>query len=322
MQIRIETSDFEQAWSRLESCHASRTSPTGPSHLRLFGPSGVGKTFLMKQYVLAHPPVWNEEGCRVKVAYVPIPSAPTPKGIYLAMLRALGIQGAYGTLEALRYRTLILLERCKTELLLFDELNHITDRGQLRTREAASDTVKELVDSSGLPAVFSGAPRSVVLFDANMQLRSRVGACLTLRPYDLNNRFSEMQGFILAFAKQFYEEDVARWLASLETASRIFFATDGVQRNISSFLTGIDGIRVDDDDRALCMLSQQFRLKIWEHPSDSLDPFSRGFEMRRLNEPGEPFSPSSLDGDNHDAFQPDTLRQGRARRALGAGAPT
>ena len=90
MPTRIEIPDFQRAWARIKECHDSGKSGSGPMHIRLLGQSGLGKTFLLKEYRDAFPAVRSSKGTHVPVALLTIPSAPTVKGIYIAFLESLG----------------------------------------------------------------------------------------------------------------------------------------------------------------------------------------------------------------------------------------
>jgi hypothetical protein len=313
MPTRIEIPDFQRAWARIRECHDSGQRDSGPMHLRLLGQSGLGKTFLLKEYRDAFPAVRTAHGTHVPVALLTIPSAPTVKGIYIAFLESLGLHGAIGTVEALRHRARVLCSACGVELFLVDELNHLTDRGQIRTREAVGDSLKEMLETLNIPTVFSGASRSHIIFDTNMQLRSRVMASLTLRAFNVEERFEDLRGFIFALSEVDQDEKTANWLSSAEIASRIFFATDGIHRGIARFVIQVGAaIRKGQNSQDLELLAWIFREYFWEGVPHALNPFGVAFPMRRLCEPGEPYSPTALDGDNHTEGANDGALRSRA----------
>jgi hypothetical protein len=313
MPTRIEIPDFQRAWARIRECHDSGKSDSGPMHVRLLGQSGLGKTFLLKEYRDAFPTVRNAMGTHVPVALLTIPSAPTVKGIYIAFLESLGLHGALGTVEALRHRARVLCSACRVELFLVDELNHLTDRGQIRTREAVGDALKEMLETLNIPTVFSGASRSHIIFDTNMQLRSRVMSSLTLHAFNLEERFEDLRGFIFALSEVDQDEGTANWLSSPEIASRIFFATDGIHRGIARFVIQVGtASRKGQTSQDLALLARIFREYFWEGVPHALNPFGDAFPMRRLCKPGEPYSPTALDGDNHAEEPNDSVLRSRA----------
>ena len=313
MPTRIEIPDFQRAWARIKECHDSGKSGSGPMHIRLLGQSGLGKTFLLKEYRDAFPAVRSPKGTHVPVALLTIPSAPTVKGIYIAFLESLGLHGAIGTVEALRHQSKVLCSACRVELFLVDELNHLTDRGQIRTREAVADALKEMLETLNIPTVFSGASRSHIIFDTNMQLRSRVMASLTLRAFNLEARFEDLRGFIFALSEVDQDLETANWLSSPEVASRIFFATDGIHRGIARFVIQVGAaISNGPSSQNFAFLARIFKDYFWEGVPPALNPFGDAFPMRRLCEPGEPYSPTALDGDNHTEGANDHVLRSRA----------
>lgn len=301
MSALVEIPSYLQAIERIKACHETFRSDTGPMNMRLLGQSGMGKTFFLQAYRKLHPPRDGELGRQVPVALVTIPSAPTVKSFYQAILESLGVHGARGTTDALRYRAKFLSEKCGVELFLIDELNHLTDRGSLPTRLTVSDALKELLDTLNRPAVFAGAPRSHVIFDTNMQLRSRVMATLSLRPFNIDARLAELTGFLHGLAGHHINEQAAIQLTrSDEIVARIFFATDGVPRQIVRFVERVAN-EVKRDKRIIdaALLGRIFQEHFWEQAPADLNPFCQNFPMRRLCEPKEPYAPSILDGDNH-----------------------
>lgn len=297
----IKTAEFENAWARLDECRQSRLLEGDPLHMRLLGVSGLGKSFLLERYWNAHPSIKQAGRTKVPVSYVLIPCAPTVKSIYIAMLMALGVPHPTGTSEDLRQRTIALYQSCGVELCLFDEINHFVDGGQIKHRENAADALKMAVESIQLPSVFSGARRSLALYEQNMQFRSRVTSSLTLRPFSLEQpRFDELRGFLNALAGALLGVDAGAHLASDDIAERIFYASDGIHRNISRFLYGLV-LKGWNTPAQLGFgnLAIAFRHYLWEEASDTLNPFSAKFSFRRLNQAREPYVPTEFDGDNH-----------------------
>lgn len=300
MPLRVEIPSYVQAIERIKACHETFRSDTGPMNMRLLGQSGMGKTFFLRAYCDLHPPKDSEGGRHVPVALVTLPSAPTVKSFYQAILESLGVHGARGTTDALRYRAKFLCEKCGVELFLIDELNHLTDRGKLPTKLTVSDALKELLDTLNRPAVFSGAPRSHVIFDTNMQLRSRVMATLSLRPFNIDERLAELAGFLHGLARHHIGEQAANQLAKPELVVRVFFATDGVPRQIVRFVERVAyELKQGAGSLDTALLGRIFQGYFWEQAPPHLNPFDQNFPMRRLCEPKEPYAPSILDGDNH-----------------------
>ena len=300
MRICVELPEFRKAWQRLSECHNDAGRDNNPLNMRLLGVSGVGKTFLLREYRNAFPPVLEDEVTTIPVLYMSIPSAPTRKSLYAAFLKGLGVDPGQGTTEAYQRRITRLCDECQVEFVFVDEIHHFIDRGKAHSYATAADALKELLDMISRPFILSGAPRSRILFDHNSQLRSRVMATLHLMPFNLE-QLGSLMGYLHALTEEL-SEDQRQWLASPDVATRIFFATDGVHRNVATWVklvlirAKIDGF-VD-----YTQFADIFRTRIWSPARDADNPFSQHFVMRRLNRDGEPFQPTYLDGDNHNVF--------------------
>jgi hypothetical protein len=101
-----------------------------------------------------------------------------------------------------------------------------------------------------------------------------------------------------------FPEASRQWLSSDEVATRIFFATDGIHRNIAGLLKLISKSSANNVAPDFACLKKVFERK-WSPSDATLNPFHERFPMRRLNLLGEPFMPTYLDGDDHaDFFHP------------------
>lgn len=297
MRTCVELPDFRNAWDRLKECHGDAGSDNNPLNMRLLGVSGVGKTFLLQEYRNAFPVVFEEEVTKVPVLYMTVPSAPTRKSIYGAFLRGLGVEPGVGTTESYQRRVVRLCEESAVELVFVDEIHHFIDRGKAHSFATAADALKELLDLISQPFVLSGAPRSRILFDHNSQLRSRVMASLRLVPFDLEH-LSSLMGYLYALTDAL-PRDQREWIASPDVTTRIFFATDGVHRNVSTWAKLMINQALVTGYIDYELLANLFRIKVWSPPRAWDNPFDQHFPMRRLSKDGEPFQPTYLDGDNH-----------------------
>lgn len=304
MRTRIELPDFREAWQWLAESHADSGKDLNPLHMRLLGVSGVGKTFLLKEYRATHAPIHRSEMTEVPILYLSIPSPPTTKSIYAAFLKGLGVDAWNGTTLQYQRQVQILCRRCEVKLIFIDEIHHFIDRGKASSYAAAADALKEMLDLLGIAAIFSGAPRSRILFDHNSQLRSRVFLTHRLWPFDLESRLQDLRGFIYALTDQLTEVD-REWLACPEVAERIFYATDGIHRNVTLLCKLVASGARNVPGLNYSKMSEIFR-RVWSPHDDKLNPFHKNFPMRRLNQVGEPYSPTYLDGDNHADVPPRT----------------
>lgn len=297
--ICIETLAFQDAMARLAECHADSGIDDDPQSMKLLGVSGVGKSFIFKEYCLRHPPVIEDEVTRVPVVRVQIPSKPTRKSIFAAFLQAIQIHVGSGSADRLRDRAQILYKTCGVEFICVDEVQHLIDRGQANTFASAADALKEMLDLLKIPVAFGGAPRARILFAHNGQLRSRVPEVLKLHPFDLEGRFPQFRGFLYELAVGMSEAN-RKWLASSDVATRMFYATDGIHRTTAFMVKRMRGLADKGQTLDFVTLEKMFKRHYWSAVSAELNPFHKSFAMRRLNRTGELHEPTYLDGDNHE----------------------
>jgi hypothetical protein len=291
---------FKSAWLRLQRCHKSSEKGCRRQNLRLIGVSGVGKSRLLIEYRDAHPPIHHEEYTEVPVLYAEVPAQPTSRQLAVCLLTALGRPTESGTAEELWAVFQRLCRVCKVRLILLDEIQHFVDRGRVSTYANDADILKQNLSKLGIPTVLAGAPRSRLLFEVNNQLRSRFKPIHALRPFAITN-MDEIERFstTVATAASSLPDKVLRFLISPAMIPRLFYATDGIFRNLLDFLDGVRAVLEDKTTCSLPLLSVAFHDTVWVPASKRDDPFAESFVPRRLTNPGEPFMPSPMDGDNH-----------------------
>ena len=297
--ICIETAAFQNAMARLAECHADSGVDDDPQSMRLLGVSGVGKSFIFKEYCLRHPPVIEDEVTRVPVVLVKIPSKPTRRGVFAAFLKAVGIHAGAGSADKLCARTEILYDECSVQFVCIDEVQHLIDRGQAHTFASAADALKEMLDLLKIPVAFGGAPRAQTLFAHNGQLRSRVPETLKLYPFNLGDGFSQYRGFVHELSHGMSDAN-RRWLTGSAVSQRLFYATDGIHRTTAFMVKRMTQLAKQEQTLTFDLLEKMFVRYYWADVPAKLNPFHNSFVMRRLNRVGEIHAPTYLDGDNHE----------------------
>lgn len=296
----IKHPQYQQGWERIERCHHSKARRGRPENLRLVGVSGVGKSMLLMSYRDAHPPVLHDDYTEVPVVYAEVPAMPASRQLAINLLRGLGCADVTGTASQLWDRFTLLCGKCGVQLVIMDEIQHFVDRGKLSTYSAAADLLKQRLSELDLPIIMAGAPRSRLLFEANNQLRGRFKASISFYPFRIGT-LAEFERFrtVVATVARDFDQAALRFLISDSMVARLFYATDGIFRNLTDL---IDGIRFACPTDELCTLehiSRAFKETIFSSADLNSNPFHPNFQMRRLTDSGEPYMPSPIDGDNH-----------------------
>lgn len=143
-------------------------------HLLILGESGTGKSSLCRWLAQRHPKFALPDRDVLPLLSVSVPAAATISSVVEAMLVRLGDPSpTTGTASAKTNRVITLCKACRVEMILFDEAQHIRDRGGTTTHYMVGDWLKSLIDQTGIPTVFLGLPRLEQLLQVNEQLRRR-----------------------------------------------------------------------------------------------------------------------------------------------------
>ena len=164
----------------------SMRRPNGKAYCSLvWGVSGMGKSRILDLYVEAQP---EAAPGTVPVLYVVTPSPFSQVAFARAFLRAMGKPyPSNQQLDDMFERVVSALGRLKVEIVLLDEISHVTDH---RKRDGAvpywvTDTIKQrLLEEACVPVVMTGVEAAKGLFEINPQLVARRAAILELAPFD------------------------------------------------------------------------------------------------------------------------------------------
>jgi hypothetical protein len=202
----------------------------------ILGEKGTGKSTIKNIYVQRNPPKQTKTSTSFPVLSILIPVSPTEKGLTTSLLHSLKDPfSTKGTKTVQTLRVYNFIEKCKTELLIFDEFQHFAERESFKLNRTVSDWTKNFMNETKKPVILFGTPKSARILDGeeNEQLRRRFPFRMTLRPFSWATE--EGRQMFRKFLSQVDEKlplpDPSN-LADPMMAERIHYATGGLMFEI------------------------------------------------------------------------------------------
>jgi adenylate kinase family enzyme len=263
-------------------------------NLLVLGQSGTGKTTLSQMFAAQYPKQTLPERDVLPVLYVSVPAAATIAGTVEAVLAQLGDpQPERGTVSSKTSRAVKIAKGCGVEMLLFDEAQHIHDRGKTHSQYFVGDWLKSFMDALGLPVTLLGLPRTETLLQVNEQLRRRFTHRLSLSVHPQDKQTDEENSLVLfnSLAKALRLPIYPHPYSWRELGVRLYFATDGRISYVKQLLIGAYSQALDRSSTEISVptLEAAFSTIIWPAGIGALNPFHKDFQFRSLDRLSEPF---------------------------------
>ncbi len=286
----IQSPQSDHAIARIEEVRQDTIRTKSSKGLVIQGPSGVGKSSLIREY-MRNQVSPDSVGVR-PILVVEMPSSPSKRNLATAVLIAMKDPFATARGHSAEHkftRIVTLLKNQGTEMVILDEAQHLVDYKRVGAYEAA-DWIKSLMNETDITVVLVGLKRTDSLLWANEQLRRRFSASIDYGRYELTEE-TWMQ-----FAS------LLKAIHSLLPVTCIsFLSKDMIQRfQLASF--GLVDYLIKILDRAVWLaqltdvegidmgvLSQAFKDEVWSRVANERNPFHDDFDFRPLICGREPF---------------------------------
>lgn len=268
------------------------------THMLVTGEAGTGKSSLCRWLAHQHPLRVLPERDVVELLITAIPPAASIASIASTMLVALGDPSAgVGTISQKTHRVVTLCRGCGVEMLLFDEAQHLQDRGDTKTHYMVGDWLKHLIDELAVPTVLLGLPRLENVLQINDQLRRRFSSRrrLAVGQSDTDSIEAECLQLFLSLTSLIDIPVSSHPYSAQEMGVRLYYASDGRVAYIKKLLFAALRSALEQDLDAIDapMLERSFTNEIWWEGVGKLNPFNPDFDCRRLDRGGEPFQVAS-----------------------------
>lgn len=238
-RIVVTYPQYMDTWNTLSKVHQRSKGSVTATGMFIFGETGVGKSTLLQAYVKQFPRKEYKTYTQIPALYVRVPSpARTTKTLSTEILYRMGDpMYASGTEQVQTTRICNYVEQCQIEIIVIDEFQHLIDRETDKVFTAVSDWVKTLAEAINIPVILCGLPESERIFRYNKQLDDRYTNRKSLKSFGYTGR-EERAAFrkFLDFLDQRLPFVERSYIASEEIASRIYYATLGVHRQIKTLL--------------------------------------------------------------------------------------
>jgi len=194
---------------------------------------------VVDHYCKQHPPRETDTATEQPVLKVTLQPDARPKGIAADLLLALGDPAwCSGTVQTLTSRAVKLLERCRVELIVFDEFHHLFDMDRARVMTKAAQWLKVLIVNTHIPVVVCGMPEAEHVLRAEhteRRFKDRLTLhCFTWRPAAGRREFCGMLKKLDATLPLVEESG----LAQADLAGRFFLACRGVPDYLMTMVRG------------------------------------------------------------------------------------
>lgn len=209
--------------------------------LLVVGDSGAGKTTVVEQFLASagyeKDPVTTEDGDRIPILYIELPSTPTRRQVVSAIMNELGAPvrdqlNAAQILDRISY----LCEEMGVEIIVIDEAHHIMDaKGD--GEEDISEFLKSLLNSCKAQFALFGLP-TLLRLRGYAQLKRRFQPPVILAPYhwDMKSGRSEFLAVLDEFELGMELAESSN-LSKQWHALRLYCATGGHVGLVSKYLS-------------------------------------------------------------------------------------
>ena len=281
--ILVPHNAFDEGLRRMTQCFCyAQAGAREPVCIAIIGDSRTGKSRCAEVFMRKYPPIRLDDGLRVPVLSIVVPSRPTVKALAELILKALGAPDwDKGTENAKTARLATLMRECSVLGLVLDEFHHFYDKTSHLVQHHVADWLKNLVGETKVALFVSGLPSLQSVIDQNEQLAGRFMAPIHMPRFDWANAEHRAEwvailgGFTDGLRTKFDVPD----LDGDDMAFRVYCATGGLMGYLTKTLRQAVWTAVDSASTVITLqdLELAHREAVWskEKLAHLPNPFDR-----------------------------------------------
>jgi hypothetical protein len=285
--------EFDNALALLQESIDLTLERGEQSGVVLTGVSGTGKTTVCNTLISMYPAPQLRESANgvnsiIPTLYCRVPADTTLKHLVSEMLGKLGSTKNAEHRPILEHRLLARLRECQTELVFFDELQNLLEKGQEATRGKVCDWINWFCNEFDKPVVLVGLPTCASIVENNEQLSLRYPFRAELHPLpcSINSSRSVLRTTLSTLISEIVSWnyfDSVPCLTDKKLEMAFFVATGGNMRAMRFLLQRALKISVKRPDRTLLVSDFSIALSRTLLPTRlaSVDPFT--MDMHELH---------------------------------------
>ncbi|UAJ11078.1 TniB family NTP-binding protein [Glacieibacterium megasporae] len=185
--------------------------------IRNLAPSGSGKTSTAIEYQKHVLAMKRHADGDTPVVIVQLDLATSTKRLWSSLLYQVGDQfHDKGSGDAMRRRSYDYLKRRGVQLLIIDEIQHLST--MTSDRHDVTDAIKRVLDDGIVPLVLMGTDQAKAMLQRNIQLSNRMLPPCDLRPLDEGSErdYADFKGFVKRLDARMVESKVVRTSSHLD----------------------------------------------------------------------------------------------------------
>lgn len=277
---------------KIKRAHRSKEISPEPKSMCIIGPTGSGKSTIIKKYMEQHPISIKDKSSRLTIFNAVIPSDSTPRKFIRSLLTSLLAQISNCKPEDVpanlvndqdsdttKLRLYKYLHDAGVELIILDEFQHLISNKTASSSKVLLElakTIKVMIIETGIPIVMVGTGRANIVFDVDPEVSRRFHASIEIYPFMINDEqaFSMYRKFLAEVDKLLPFEKLSK-LAEKELAIRLYAASNGFIDDIMRIIhaAGEDAIEDDVSYISLEYLAKAFEESAGKNQTAEGNPF-------------------------------------------------